>query len=581
MEREWWNDKIAYEIYPKSFQDANGDGIGDLKGVISRLDYLKYLGVDILWLCPVYRSPMVDQGYDISDYYAIAEEFGTMQDMEELIAETKKRGMYLIMDLVVNHCSDQHEWFQRALKDPEGEYADYFFFRKGKNGTTPNNMRSYFGGSAWEPVPGTKYYYLHMFAKQQPDLNWENPKLREEIYKMINWWMEKGLSGFRIDAIMNIKKDINFPDYPADLPDGTCICAKMPDSVTGLTGLLQDLKKNTFEKYNAFTVAELFGMKDGQLTQYIGKGGCFSTIFDFFVQELTLNEDYGKLGWCDLKPMSFSTWRDGLYHAQKKALGIGFMANILENHDQPRSANTRLSDSLRNEKGKKMLAAVYMCLRGIPFLYQGQEIGMENIRRDRIEEYDDISTIGEYQRALADGHSSEEALKACFENSRDNGRTPMQWNTRAHAGFTTGIPWLSENPNYKRINVEEQIDRKDSLLNFYRELIQLKKSDKWKEILTYGTFKPLCTEIENVICYERCSEDTSDEIQGRKIIVAANFGTDTVNIPIGELLGVKYKVLISNKEERIGSDTKGYISSDGMKNIENIKGGEVIVVGVE
>ena len=281
MEKKWWHDKVAYQIYPKSFLDTNGDGIGDLRGIISKLDYLKKLGIDIIWLSPIYKSPFVDQGYDIADYYAIAEEFGTMEEFDELLAEAKKRDMHIIMDLVINHCSDKHEWFQKALADPDGAFADYFYFRKGKNGNPPSNYRSYFGGSCWEKVPGTDKYYFHMFAKEQPDLNWENPKLRQELYKMINWWLEKGLSGFRIDAIINIKKDLNFPDFAPDGKDGLASCWKMVESVDGVGELLEDLKKSTFEKYDAFTVGEVFNMKPDELPEFIGETGHFSTIFDF------------------------------------------------------------------------------------------------------------------------------------------------------------------------------------------------------------------------------------------------------------------------------------------------------------
>ena len=291
MEKKWWHDKVAYQIYPKSFLDTNGDGIGDLRGIISKLDYLKKLGIDIIWLSPIYKSPFVDQGYDIADYYAIAEEFGTMEEFDELLAEAKKRDMHIIMDLVINHCSDKHEWFQKALADPDGAFADYFYFRKGKNGNPPSNYRSYFGGSCWEKVPGTDKYYFHMFAKEQPDLNWENPKLRQELYKMINWWLEKGLSGFRIDAIINIKKDLNFPDFAPDGKDGLASCWKMVESVDGVGELLEDLKKSTFEKYDAFTVGEVFNMKPDELPEFIGETGHFSTIFDFSAHTLMENMD--------------------------------------------------------------------------------------------------------------------------------------------------------------------------------------------------------------------------------------------------------------------------------------------------
>ena len=280
MKKNWWHDKVAYQIYPKSFLDSNGDGIGDLRGIISKLDYLKDLGVDIIWLSPIYKSPFVDQGYDISDYYSIAEEFGTMEEFDELLTEAKKRNMYIIMDLVINHCSDKHEWFQKALADPDGEYADYFYFRKGKDGNPPSNYRSYFGGNCWEPVPGTDKYYFHMFAKEQPDLNWENPTLRKKLYDMINWWLEKGLAGFRIDAIINIKKDLDFPNLEPDGADGLAGCWRMVENVEGVGEYLEDLKKNTFEKYDAFTVAEVFNMHKDELSQFIGENGHFSTIFD-------------------------------------------------------------------------------------------------------------------------------------------------------------------------------------------------------------------------------------------------------------------------------------------------------------
>ena len=312
MKKKWWHDKVAYQIYPKSFLDTNGDGIGDLRGIISKLDYLKKLGIDIIWLSPIYKSPFVDQGYDIADYYAIAEEFGTMEEFDELLAEAKKRDMHIIMDLVINHCSDKHEWFQKALADPDGAFADYFYFRKGKNGNPPSNYRSYFGGSCWEKVPGTDKYYFHMFAKEQPDLNWENPKLRQELYKMINWWLEKGLSGFRIDAIINIKKDLNFPDFAPDGKDGLASCWKMVESVDGVGELLEDLKKSTFEKYDAFTVGEVFNMKPDELPEFIGETGHFSTIFDFSAHTLT----DGEHGWYDAPKLEFAKWRATIIQAQ-------------------------------------------------------------------------------------------------------------------------------------------------------------------------------------------------------------------------------------------------------------------------
>ena len=306
MKRKWWHNKVAYQIYPKSFLDTNGDGIGDLKGIISKLDYLKKLGIDIIWLSPVYESPFVDQGYDISDYYKIAEQFGTMDDFDTLVAEMKKCGMHLIMDLVVNHCSDKHEWFQKALADPDGPYAGYFYFREGKDGKAPSNYRSYFGGSAWTKVPGTNKYYLHTFAKEQPDLNWENPVVRKKIYEMINWWFEKGISGFRIDAIINIKKNLDFPSFPADGDDGLVSCDKMLASAHGIGTFLEEMKHETFDKYDAFTVGEVFHLKEDELREFIGEDGHFSTKFDFSAHVLS----YGEHGWYDAPALDFNRWRD-------------------------------------------------------------------------------------------------------------------------------------------------------------------------------------------------------------------------------------------------------------------------------
>ena len=376
MERKWWHDKVAYQIYPKSFLDANGDGIGDLRGIISRLDYLKELGVDIVWISPIYKSPFVDQGYDIADYQQIDPIFGTMAEFDELLAEAHKRDMYIVMDLVINHCSDQHEWFQKALQDPEGEYGDYFYFRKGKDGQPPSNYRSYFGGSTWEKVEGTDYYYLHMFAKEQPDLNWENPRVLEELYSMINWWLDKGLDGFRVDAIINIKKDLDFRSFPADGPDGLAGCWRMVESVDGVGEMLEDLKRHTFAKYDAFTVGEVFNMKPEELKEFIGEDGHFSTMFDFSAHKLT----YGEHGWYDSKPVQFEDFRAVTVRAQLESQEMGFLANIIENHDEPRGVCTYLPEELQNETGAKLLGTVSVLLRGIPFIFQGQEIGMQNCR---------------------------------------------------------------------------------------------------------------------------------------------------------------------------------------------------------
>ena len=546
MQKKWWNDKIAYQIYPKSFCDSNGDGIGDIPGILSKLDYLKALGVDIIWLSPIYKSPFVDQGYDIADYYAIGEEFGTMEQFDELLAETKKRGMNLIMDLVVNHCSDQHEWFQKALADPDGEYADYFWFVKGENGNPPTNYRSYFGGSAWEQVPGTDKYYLHMFAKEQPDLNWENPKLRREIFNMVNWWLDKGLAGFRIDAIINIKKTSSFFSYPADGPDGLAGVVHMVDDAQGIGDLLQELKHETFDKYDAFTVGEVFNMKQEELREFVGDEGHFSSMFDFDAHQL----GEGEKGWYDSKSVEFGPWRDIIFASQQKMQDIGFLSNIIENHDEPRGASRYLPPHAQNEMGKKMLATTYMLLRGIPFIYQGQEIGMTNCRRSDISEYDDISSHDQYQVAIQAGCTKEQALQCCYDYSRDNGRTPMHWTGGENAGFTTGKPWLALNPNYTEINVAEQEGRPDSVLNYYRRLTALRKDEAYRETFTYGKFVPAYEKKDNIFAYIRENEES-----GQRILVAANFGTEPVSL---HLCGAR-EVLLSNcgREAERQADIKG------------------------
>ena len=534
MQKKWWHDKVAYQIYPKSFCDTNGDGIGDLRGIISKLDYLKELGVDIIWLSPIYKSPFVDQGYDISDYYAIAEEFGTMEEFDELLAEAKKRDMYLIMDLVVNHCSDKHEWFQKALADPDGPYADYFYFRKGKNGNPPSNYRSYFGGNCWEPVLGSDKYYFHMFAKEQPDLNWENPKLREEIYRMINWWLDKGLAGFRIDAIINIKKDLAFPDMEPDGDDGLASCWRMVENVEGVDALLEDLKNHTFAKKDAFTVGEVFNIGVEDLPDFIGENGHFSTIFDFSAHMLS----DGKHGWYDAPPISFDAWKKAITDSQMRVQNVGFEANIIENHDEPRGVSRFLPDYAQNADGAKMLGTVSVLLRGIPFIYQGQEIGMQNARWSSVDEFDDISTKDQYRMAREAGLSDAEALAVCSAMSRDNARTPMQWKDAPQAGFTSGTPWLKVNDNYPVINVEKEEGQPDSVLHYYRKLIALRKYGEYRELFTYGKFEPAYENADHVMAYYRI-------LQGRRVLVAANFGTDTIEL---DWEVPAKKVLLSNKK---------------------------------
>ena len=501
MERKWWHDKIIYQIYPKSFYDTNGDGIGDVKGITGKLDYLKALGVDIVWLSPIYKSPMADEGYDISDYYAIDPRFGSLGDVEELIAEAKKRGMYILMDLVVNHCSDEHEWFKKACEDPSGKYGNYFYIRnKNADGTPPTNWRSYFGSPAWDELPGNPdKMYLHVFHKKQPDLNWENPEVREDIYKNINWWLEKGLGGFRIDAIVNIKKPEKFVNYTPDRPDGSVSVRRFLDDADGIGEFLSEMREQTFTKYNAFTVGEVCGGKDEELPDYIGENGWFCSMFDFEADVFGKSDK----GWYDRTPCLPEDYKRCTFRAQERAAGIGFLSNIIENHDQARGVSRYIPASELSDTSKKALACAYFFLKGLPFIYQGQEIGMENkVFRIR-EEISDISSVSEYQVARDAGLTDEEALDVISRYSRDNGRTPMQWNDSPNAGFTEGTPWLKANENYAEINVEENLADPDSVWHFYEKMTRLRKDPKYKDTFVYGELVPYMPEEKNLMAYVR------------------------------------------------------------------------------
>ena len=534
--KKWWHDKVVYQIYPKSFYDSNGDGIGDIPGIISKLDYLKELGADILWLSPVYKSPLADQGYDIADYYAIDPRFGTMKDMDRLIAEAKKRDMYILMDLVVNHCSDEHEWFQKAVQDPEGKYGNFFYIEDKKDDRTPCNWRSYFGGSVWEELPGhSDKQYLHLFHKKQPDLNWENPEVREEVFKNIRWWMEKGLGGFRIDAIINIKKKLPFQDYPADRSDGMCSVERMLEDADGIGKFLGEMAEKCFHPYDAFTVGEVFNEKEDEICDFIGGNGYFSSMFDFEETCYGKSED----GWYASKyVLTPEDYKKCIFHTQQKIGETGLISNIIENHDEPRGVCHYILPEDRCLDSKKLLAGVYFFLRGIPFIYQGQEIGMENMDFTSMEQIDDISTIDEYKVALNAGCTEKEALQAASAFSRDNARTPVQWNTEKNAGFTTGIPWLEVNPDYKEINVESQLTDSDSLLSFYKKMTALRKTQEYKDTFVYGSFKPYKEDQENLIAYTRTEE--------KNILVMGNLQSQSRNV---ELPGEVKNVLLNNQEE--------------------------------
>lgn len=532
MIKKWWHDKVAYQIYPKSFYDSNGDGIGDIPGIIQKLDYLHELGVDILWLSPCYCSPLADEGYDISDYYNIDPRFGTMNDMDQLIAEAKKRGMYILMDLVVNHCSDEHEWFQKACEDPEGKYGNFFYLRDKKDKELPTNWRSYFGGSVWEDLPGTDKQYLHVFHKKQPDLNWENPELREEVYKNINWWLEKGISGFRIDAIINIKKALPFRNYEPDRDDGFSSIHNMLKEATGIGTFLGEMRDRTFQKYDAFTVGEVFNEKPEEIPDFIGENGYFSSMFDF-------NETVcggSEKGWYDARQITPEEYKKCCFEAQAKIGTIGFLSNIIENHDEPRGVSHYIPEGDCTIKSKKMLAALNFMLRGIPFIYQGQELGMENVPFSSIDEVDDISTLDEYKTAINAGLSPEDALHAVAKYSRDNARTPMQWSAQPNASFTSGTPWLKLNPNYITINAEDQINDPYSVRSFYKQLIALRKNPDYKETIVYGTLEPVWEEQKNLMAYYRKGEKT--------LLIIGNYQNEEQEV----YLDSSYKKILLNND---------------------------------
>ena len=534
--KKWWQDKVAYQIYPKSFYDTNGDGIGDLPGIIEKLDYLKELGVDIVWLSPCYRSPLADQGYDISDYYDIDPRFGTMEDMDRLIAEAKKRDMYIVMDLVVNHCSDEHEWFKKACKDPDGKYGRFFYLRDKEDGKLPTNWRSYFGGSVWEDLPGTNKQYLHVFHKKQPDLNWENPELREEVYKNINWWLDKGLGGFRIDAIINIKKALPMHDYEPDREDGLCSINKMLEEASGIGEFLGEMRDRTFKPHDAFSVGEVFNAKDEELPDFIGNNGYFSSMFDF-------NETIfggSEKGWYDCKEITPDDYKRCCFETQAKMGDFGFVSNIIENHDEPRGVSHYIPEGDCCDTSKKMLAALNFMLRGLPFIYQGQELGMENIPFKSIDEVDDISTLDEYKVALDAGLTPEAALKAVARRSRDNARTPMQWTGEENAGFTAGTPWLRVNSNYTAINVEKETIDLNSVLNFYKKLIALRKDPEYKETVVYGALEPFMEDRHNLMAYYRKGDKT--------LLVVGNYQWDEQEITLPSECK---KVLINNYPDMV------------------------------
>ncbi|MDM0491693.1 alpha-glucosidase [Clostridium perfringens] len=493
MNKKWWKELIAYQIYPKSFMDSNGDGIGDIQGIISKLDYLKDLGIDLIWLCPMYKSPNHDNGYDISDYKDILDEFGTMDDFNELLSEVHNRGMKLIIDLVINHTSHEHPWFIESRSSRDNPKRDWYIWREGKGDEEPNNWESIFKGSAWEFCENSEEYYLHLFAKEQPDLNWENKEVRNELYKMINWWLDKGIDGFRVDAISHIKKEEGLKDM--DNPEGLKYVSSFEKhmNVEGINSHLKELKEETFSKYDIVTVGEANGVSADEADHWVAEDeGTFNMIFQF--EHLNLwNYEEGQ-------GFDVKAYKDVLTNWQNSLEGKGWNALFIENHDIPRVVSTWGNDKEYLTECAKAFGAIYFLQKGTPFIYQGQELGMTNVKYHSISEYDDVKTINTYNERIESGVSEEIALKEAWVTSRDNSRTPMQWNSSKNAGFTCGKPWIGVNENYKTINVEVEERDENSVLNFYKKLIKLKKSN---EALIYGVYDLILEEDENIFAYTR------------------------------------------------------------------------------
>ena len=502
--RGWWEKAVFYELYPKSFQDTNGDGVGDIRGIINRLDYLQELGIDAIWLCPVCASPQVDNGYDISDYCAIDPMFGTMEDMEELIAEGKKRGIGIIMDLVLNHCSEQHIWFKEALKGKDNPYHDYFIWRDGEPDSPPNTMRATFGGSAWTYVPELKQWYFHQFAVEQPDLNWENPAMRKELYESIRFWVKKGVAGFRLDVIDQIGKD-------ADL--------EITNNGPRLHEYLRELSAEAFKEDWLVSVGEAWGADTERAKLYSAPDGSeLSMVFQF--QHICLDQEPGKDKW-DVIPLQLSKLKECLDNWQQELHGKGWNSLFFNNHDLPRIVSRWGNDGEYRVESAKMLATMLHGMEGTPYIYQGEELGMTNILLP-LEEHVDLETLNMYEERIALGYDPEEVMASIHARSRDNARTPIQWTAGENAGFTTGTPWMPVNPNYTEINAEAALADPNSIFHYYKKLIQLRKT---YDVFRSGAFTLLCPEDEKIFAYTR---DTEEE----HILVVCNFTDETLTYDV-------------------------------------------------
>ena len=529
MNKVWWKEAVAYQIYPRSFMDSNGDGIGDLNGIILKLDYLKALGIDVIWVSPFYKSPNDDCGYDISDYKDIMDEFGTMEDFDRLLEEVHKRGMKLIADLVINHTSDEHPWFIESRSSVDHPKRDWYIWRDGKNGEEPNNWESIFSGSAWEYDENTGQYYIHLFSKKQPDLNWENAEVREALYEMVNWWLDKGIDGFRVDAISHIKKEEGLTDMPN--PHGLKYVSSFDKhmNVEGIHPLLADLKANTFDKYDIMTVGEANGVKIEDAHLWVGEEeGKFNMVFQF--EHLGLWKDNGDQG-TDVRQLKkiLTKWQKGLE-------GVGWNALYIENHDLARIVSTLGDDQNYWKESATSLGMMYFMMKGTPFIYQGQEIGMTNVQFDKVEDYQDVQSTGLYYSKLEQGMSHEDIMEIIWATARGNSRTPMQWSHEANGGFTTGTPWLAVNPNYQTINVEAQEEDPDSILNFYKEMIALRKSE---DIFVYGTYDLVFEDHQEIYAYTRTLGE-------KRVLILCNLTNKQTSINLEKITVSTDQLLLSN-----------------------------------
>ena len=529
MKKVWWKEAVAYQIYPRSFMDYNNDGIGDLKGIISKLDYIKDLGIDVIWICPMYKSPNDDNGYDISDYQDIMSDFGNMDDFNELLNEVHKRGMKLIIDLVINHTSDEHEWFIESKSSKDNPKRDWYIWRKGKGESEPNNWESIFKGSAWEYDKNTDEYFLHLFSKKQPDLNWENEEVRKELYKMINWWLDKGIDGFRVDAISHVKKENGLSNMPNPNNDKYVSCFEKHMNVEGIHEFLEELNENTFSKYDIMTVAEANGVNAEDAEEWVGEEkGKFNMVFQFEHLDLWNNEDDQAFNVKECKDI-LSRWQYGLHNK-------GWNALFIENHDIPRAVSTWGDDKNYWKESSTSLGLMYFMQQGTPFIYQGQEIGMTNVKYENIDDYNDIKSVGIYNDMIGRGVDKDKALRHLWAISRDNARTPMQWNNSENAGFSKSNPWIKINPNYIDINVENQLRDEESILNFYKKMIKIRKEN---EALIYGEYKLILEDDENIYSYIR-------EFENEKFIIITNLTDKYVEFNYDSEV-LKYKnLLISN-----------------------------------